>query len=51
MSSCLSKAIDHVKIHPSGGKLRNLHDLKLKVGRYMGISNDGCCIIAWDWDI
>jgi Domain of unknown function (DUF4461) len=35
----------------SVGKLRSLSGMRVKIGRYLGVSDDGCCIIPWDWEL
>jgi Domain of unknown function (DUF4461) len=35
----------------SAGKLRSLSGMRVKIGRYLGVSDDGCCIIPWDWEL
>jgi hypothetical protein len=33
------------------GKLRGLSGMRVKIGRYLGLADDGSCILPWDWEL
>jgi len=56
--SCLERMCNHCNIDPTNpadshgtkGKLRNLLGLKVRIGRYLGLSDDGSVILPHDMD-
>jgi hypothetical protein len=53
MVDCLSRMMQHIETshNRQGGKLRALIGVRVVVGKYMGLNDEGACIVPWDWDM
>ena len=49
LETCLVNIKEYIIAHSNNGKLRNLSGMKLKIGKYLGLADDGSCIIPVDW--
>jgi hypothetical protein len=51
METCLVRLTDYINKTNNGGKLRSLAGFSVKIGKYIGFTDDGCCIIPENWDL
>ena len=51
MENCLVRLTDYINKSNNGGKLRSLAGFSVKIGKYIGFTDDGCCIIPENWDL
>jgi hypothetical protein len=51
MEQCLSRITEYINKTNNGGKLRSLAGFKVKIGKYIGFTDDGSCIIPENWDL
>ena len=52
MESCLNRMVEYTTTRQNNyKKLSNLSGMRVKIGRYLGLSSDGSCIIPWDWEL
>jgi len=51
MESCLFRLTDYINKTNNGGKLRSLAGFSVKIGKYIGFTDDGSCIIPENWDL
>ena len=50
METCLVRLTDYIN-KTKGGKLRSLAGFNVRIGKYIGFTDDGCCIIPENWDL
>jgi hypothetical protein len=52
MRSCLLQLLDFVDTSESNlNHLKRMKGMRLRIGRYLGIADDGSFIIPWDIDL
>ena len=51
METCLIRLTDYINKTNNGGKFRSLAGFSVKIGKYIGFTDDGCCIIPENWDL
>lgn len=42
---------DGINTKKNLGKFRSLSGMRVIVGKYLGLDDDGKCILPWDWSI
>jgi hypothetical protein len=49
--TCLHRISDYINKTNNGGKLRSLAGFKVKIGKYIGFTDDGSCILPENWEL
>ena len=48
---CLCRLNDYTTVNPYFGKFRHLSGLRVIIGKYLGLSDDGAVILPHDWNL